>query len=47
MDNLIGFSKNIPYEEPQSPDLTINTYEYQLEENIQELTCHLDFWTKY
>ena len=46
IDNLIGFSRKIPYEEPKNPDMILETDNFTPEENIEALTKKLYGWTK-
>ena len=41
IDNLIGFSKKLPYEEPNTPDLVIRTDQAEIEESIAMILIHL------
>ncbi len=44
--NLIGFSKSNPYEEPQNPDLIIQTDRENLENSVNLLADNIQRWLK-
>ncbi|MFQ5671480.1 MAG: adenylyl-sulfate kinase [Nitrospinales bacterium] len=46
MDDLIGFSPKSPYEEPQSPDLSINTDRENPQNNVEKLMESVRRWMK-
>lgn len=46
MDNLIGFSKKIPYEKPKAPDLLLSTDQNSPDESVSQLIEKIDHWLK-
>lgn len=41
IDNLIGFSKNVPYEEPENPNLIIDTKKLNVNQSVNKIINYI------